>query len=99
MFKLLVFSLFVITLFGLNYVASESLADLAAKGDCKYYQEMEKIKNCGTEGYLTGYGIIEKLSEYSIVYEFIILNFKKGGKYCVKFGETSERFNQDVLYL
>ncbi len=53
------------------------LSNYASWGDCNFYQELEKVKNCGKTGYLIGYG----------------------GKYCVKFGEKSDSFNQDVKFL
>jgi len=50
------------------------LETLADKGDCQFYNELEAIKKCGTNGYLIGYG----------------------GKYCRKFGDNYNSFNEDV---
>jgi hypothetical protein len=50
------------------------LQQLASAGNCEFYNELERIKNCGQTGYLIAYG----------------------GKYCRKFGENFEQFNDDV---
>ncbi len=47
---------------------------MAANGDCKFYLELDAIKECGYNGYPISYGY----------------------KYCMKFGENSEKFNEDV---
>ncbi len=40
----------------INYVSSQTLFEYASNGNCTFYKEMEKIKNCGSNGYLISYG-------------------------------------------
>jgi hypothetical protein len=40
----------------LNSVFSQTLFEYASNGNCTFYREMEKVKNCGSNGYLISYG-------------------------------------------
>ncbi|RNA00508.1 stanniocalcin family [Brachionus plicatilis] len=50
------FQIFIILILYLSTTADE-LHDLAAKGDCKFYEVLESIEKCGPNGYLIAYGL------------------------------------------
>ena len=39
-----------------NKVSCQTLFEYASNGNCTFYNEIEKIKNCGLNGYLISYG-------------------------------------------